>query len=523
MDSHVLVVIGLGAAGLAADVTRVRPRARVHSQMLLEIVRAVEGLVADVARVRLVLLVLLHVPQAVVLADELRAAVVARVRPHVPMGIHVGRVIAVTVERRAALITLERLGAARRVRPLVQLQVPLGAERLGADLALVRPLAVVHAHVHRQRRSQVDALADRALDVLALALGVGDESAIVSATHVTRQAGHVDEPLVAVRARLRLLVVRLLVPGELLLRVEHLAAVAYVVLELLLDVEVMPVLVLGQIRVSAEGLVAQATPDGRVAGVAVGVLLQLLLGEERLVAHGTWERLDAQMALHVKLEVLLAVKILAALPALQRMYLQVGVEQEHRREFLVAYLALGGLAYAFVHVGDMHAPMMRLQRLLAVESLIANRANHLDVRRYHQILADLLVGLGLRQAVRLRLRRWLQLVQERLLMVHVLLHVYTRHEYIVEHVHATVQQLDVLHLRLVQLVSTATGHRILVHRCAMNSTFLRTIKHFATVGTLECSFGWCLPVAIQKQTRSKVRGQRSTVQQRPADLVVGSF
>lgn len=30
MDSHVLVVIGLGAAGLAADVTCVRPRARVH-------------------------------------------------------------------------------------------------------------------------------------------------------------------------------------------------------------------------------------------------------------------------------------------------------------------------------------------------------------------------------------------------------------------------------------------------------------------------------------------------------------
>lgn len=206
-----------------------------------------EGLVAYIARVRLVLLVLLHVPQAVVLADELRAAVVARVRPHVPMGIHVRRVIAVTVERRAALIALERLGAARRVRPLVQLQIPLGAERLGADLTLVRPFAVVHAHMHRQRRSQVDTLADRTLDVLALALSVGNESAIVGATHVTRQTGHVDKSLVAVRARLGLLVVRLLVPGELFLRVEHLAAVAYVVLELLLDVEVMPVFVLSQI------------------------------------------------------------------------------------------------------------------------------------------------------------------------------------------------------------------------------------------------------------------------------------
>lgn len=153
MDSHVLVVIGLGAAGLAADVTRVRSRARVHPQMLLEIVRAMEGLVAYVARVRLVLLVLLHVSQTVVLADELRAAIVARVRTHVTVGIHMRRVVAVTIKGRAALITLERLSAACRMRPLVQLQIPLGAECLGADLTLVRPFAVVHAHVHRQRRS----------------------------------------------------------------------------------------------------------------------------------------------------------------------------------------------------------------------------------------------------------------------------------------------------------------------------------------------------------------------------------
>lgn len=149
MDSHVLVVIGFGTAGFAADVTRVRPRARVHPQVLLEIVRAVEGLIAHVARVCLVFFMLLHVPQAVVLADELGAAVVARIRPHVPMGIHVRRVIAVTVERRAALITFEGLGTARCMCPLVQLQVPLGAERLGADLTFVRPLAVVHAHMHR--------------------------------------------------------------------------------------------------------------------------------------------------------------------------------------------------------------------------------------------------------------------------------------------------------------------------------------------------------------------------------------
>jgi len=117
----VLVVIGLGAAGFAANVTRVRSRTRVHPQMFLEIVGAMEGLVAYVARVRLVLLVLFDVSQAVVLANELRAAIIARVGTHVTVGIHVRRVVAVTIKGSAALITLERLGAASRVRPLVQL------------------------------------------------------------------------------------------------------------------------------------------------------------------------------------------------------------------------------------------------------------------------------------------------------------------------------------------------------------------------------------------------------------------
>lgn len=133
---------------------------------------------------------------------------------------------------------------------------------------------------------------------------------------MTRQAGHVDKSLIAVRARLGFLVMSLFVPGELLLRVKHLATVAYVILELLLDVEMMSVFVLCQIRISAEGLVAQTTPDGRITGVAVGVLLQFLLGKECLVAHGTRERLDAQVTFHVELEVLLPVEILAALSAL---------------------------------------------------------------------------------------------------------------------------------------------------------------------------------------------------------------
>lgn len=149
MNSHVLVMIRLGAAGLATDMACVRSRARVHSQVLLQIVRAMEGLVAHIARVRFVLFVLLHVSQAVVLTDELCATVVACIRPYISVGVHVRRVVAVTIERRAALITLKRLGAASGVSPLVQLQIPLGAERFRADLTFVRPFAVVNAHVHR--------------------------------------------------------------------------------------------------------------------------------------------------------------------------------------------------------------------------------------------------------------------------------------------------------------------------------------------------------------------------------------
>lgn len=145
-------------------------------------------------------------------------------------------------------------------------------------------------------------------------------------THVTRQTGHVDESLIAIRACFGFLVVRLFVPGELLLRVKHFAAVAYIVFEFFLDVEVMPVFVLGQIRIPAESLVAQATFDGRVASVAVGMFVQFLLGEERLVAHSARKRFDAQVPFHMQLEILLPVKILTALSAFQRVYLQVSVE-----------------------------------------------------------------------------------------------------------------------------------------------------------------------------------------------------
>jgi len=73
--------------------------------------------------------------------------------------------------------------------------------------------------------------------------------------HVARQTSHMDKTLITVCTRFWLFVMCLFVPGKLLLRVKHLATMAYIILELLLDVEMMPILVLRQIRISAEGLV----------------------------------------------------------------------------------------------------------------------------------------------------------------------------------------------------------------------------------------------------------------------------
>lgn len=82
-----------------------------------------------------------------------------------------------------------------------------------------------------------------------------------------------DESFVTIRARLGLLVMCFLVPGKLLLRVKYFTAVAYIVFELFLDVEMMPIFMLRQIRIPAESLVAQATLDGRVASVTVGMFV----------------------------------------------------------------------------------------------------------------------------------------------------------------------------------------------------------------------------------------------------------
>lgn len=241
---HVLVVIRLRRGSFTADVAGVRPESAVDAHVIFQVVGPVEGLAAHLTTEHLLVLVLFHVSLAVVLSDELRPTVVTSVRSDALVRVHVGRVVALSDERPLALVALERLRDSRGVRPLVQLQVPLGGEVFVADETRVRPLAAVVAYVHLQRRLQVDALADGALDVLRVLVPRREEPVVVGAAHVTRQTRHVYELLVAVRARFGLGVVDLFVPRQLLLRVEHLLAEANVILHLLLDVQVVTVSVL---------------------------------------------------------------------------------------------------------------------------------------------------------------------------------------------------------------------------------------------------------------------------------------
>lgn len=134
--------------------------------------------------------------------------------------------------------------------------------------------------------------------------------------------------LTAVRAALGLRLVDLLMPRQLFLGMEHLVAEADVVLHLLLDVQVVPVPVLYQVRVSAECFVTQVALYRSLARVDVFVLVVLLLGEERLLAHFALVVLDPEVPLVVKCQVLRAVEVLSAQPALERVHPQVCIVLE---------------------------------------------------------------------------------------------------------------------------------------------------------------------------------------------------
>lgn len=225
---YVLVVVGLGSGRLTANVAHVRLLSGVHLFMFGQVVAARKELAAHVAFVAARLLVLAHVANAVVFANELATADVARVRAAVVVGAHVRVVVDLVDICLDAELALEGLGAARHVRPLVQLQVPLGAKAARTLGAGERFNIVVDLHVRLQRRVQIADVADGALDQVHLFLGhpLGDVRLVVPFTDVPRQAGRVDKAFDAERALLGLLVVDLAVPQQLHLAVEHFTAVA---------------------------------------------------------------------------------------------------------------------------------------------------------------------------------------------------------------------------------------------------------------------------------------------------------
>lgn len=286
MDFDVFVVIGFGAGRLAANVARVRPDPRVHFQMLREVVTSVKGLsaIGHLARVHLLVLVLFHVPQAVVLSDELASAVVARVRSDGLVRVHVRGVIRLPDESALTELAFERLAGAVGVRPLVQLQIPLGGEVFVTDDARVRFVPRVSLHVRFDGRLEVHLVAHRTRDVLVDSLLVGHEVVIVSPPHVPSERSDVDKLLVAVKTRFGLVVVNLLMPGELLLRMEHLPACAYVISQLFFHFKVVPVSMLSHIGITTEGEVAQIALDGSFSGVHVPVLQHFLSRYERFSA-----------------------------------------------------------------------------------------------------------------------------------------------------------------------------------------------------------------------------------------------
>lgn len=324
MHLHVFVVVRLGGRRFAAEMANMRFLAGVHLFVLGKVVAAREQLAAHAALVRAWLLVLAHVPDAVVLAYKLATAHVARVRPTVAVGAQVRIVVRLVYVRLHADLTLVRLGRTRHVRPLVQLQIPLGAEGLRALATRVRLHTLVDLHVSLERGVQVGDVAHRAGYVLDLLLihPLGQVVLVVPLAHVPGQTSGVHEALDAERTLFGLLVVNLLVPHQLHLAVEHLAAVANEVLQLALDVEVQVLLVLLVVGVALEIAVAQVALDRAVAGMDVHVFGQLLLGDERLVAHVARVRLDLHVSLLVQHVARSRMELLAARHALVRVHLK---------------------------------------------------------------------------------------------------------------------------------------------------------------------------------------------------------
>lgn len=186
MYLHVLIMIRLSRGSLPTNMAGIRPQATMYAHMIFEIIGPMKRFPADLTTEHFLVLVLFDMSLAVVLSDELSPAVIASVGPDALMRVHVSDVVGLPDEGALALVALEGLGHPRRVRPLVQLQVPLGREVLIADQASVGSLAAVVTYVDFQRGLQVHPFANGTLHVLRVLVTRRKKPVVVRSAHVPR-------------------------------------------------------------------------------------------------------------------------------------------------------------------------------------------------------------------------------------------------------------------------------------------------------------------------------------------------
>lgn len=259
-------------------------------------------------------------PQPVVLPAELATAVITRVRLDQFVNVHVRIVIGLADKCCRAYVTLERFGRAASVYPSVLLQIPLGAEHFAANVTLELALNVVRPHMVFNARLEVQLAADRTLNTLVLAAQVPVFFGMRQ-PDVSLQAVLVDEALSTKWTPFRFLVVDLLVPLEFRLRMKYIAALTHIILLLPLNVQMVFVPVLCQIRVALELLTAIGTRDRCVTRVHALMFIQFLFRHKPFAARLTLEWFDAEVPLQMDNQIGPIVKYFVALMALDRVQL----------------------------------------------------------------------------------------------------------------------------------------------------------------------------------------------------------
>lgn len=155
-------------------------------------------------------------------------------------------------------------------------------------------------HVHLQTRLDVLLLAMRTLDRVAFEQV---EAFCVRQPNVSHQTVFVHETFATIRAAFRFGIVRLAMPSDFRLRMKHLAARTNEVLVLGPHLQVMPIPMLDQIRISLESFRAYFAFERSLAAVDAHVLQHILPQYKALRAMHTLVVAYIQMALQMNTEI----------------------------------------------------------------------------------------------------------------------------------------------------------------------------------------------------------------------------